>query len=188
MVSLLHGMSPDPPPHPSPPPGSSLTSCVFPPPASSLDDLSSLFPLRMPASYPFPDRLLASRGQETSSSVLLPSVSAAYSPLACPISISIGLSIHFSPVQETLSILLQFHISQASIFFSITRILILCPCLTSIKYHWEVHCIYNSWFCLQTYMHVCPSIFFKTLHYHFTQCYTPSYLLFAPALTFYQGS
>src|SRR6218665_1622941 len=63
----------------------------------------------------------------------------------------------------------------------------LCPCLATIQYHWKGHCIYNSHFFLQTYVFVLPYLF-KTLHCHFIQRYPPSYLLFASALAFYQGS
>src|SRR6218665_1589140 len=67
-------------------------------------------------------RLLASYGQRTSSSGLLPSVPATklvFLVAACPISISIDSFILFS-VQGTLSIFLPIHISQSSISFSIS--------------------------------------------------------------------
>jgi len=62
----------------------SLSSARFIPDIVSISSIHLLigwpffFPLRMPASYPFPYHLLSSRGQRTSTSVLLPSVSATY--------------------------------------------------------------------------------------------------------------
>src|SRR6218665_3512468 len=82
-----------------------------------------------PASYPFPYHLPASHGQRTSFSVLRPSVSATKPLLLVRSPISIDSSVLFS-VLETLSIFLQIHILQVSIFFSTSC---LCPCLATIK-------------------------------------------------------
>src|SRR6218665_706736 len=76
MVILLH--KPRSSADPSALPGPSLTSYVFPPSISSSDNLSSFFLHRVPAPFLFQDLFPAPRGQKTTSSGLLPSVSAPY--------------------------------------------------------------------------------------------------------------
>ena len=74
--------------------------------------------------------LLSSHGQRTPTSILLLCFSD-ISPLACPISISFDSFVLFS-VQETISILLHIHISQASIVFSIAIVFVHVSQLQSI--------------------------------------------------------
>src|SRR6218665_520749 len=121
-----------------------LTSCVFPP------SNSSFFPLDMPASYPFSYRLLASHGQRTSSSDLLPSVSSQRH-----ISSFMSNLHQYRFVCSLLSPREPQHSSPDPHFAGINFLLhfsCLCPCLATIKYHQIGHCFCNSCFCLQTHM------------------------------------